>query len=185
MPLIAPITGRKFTASQLSSAAIVRARVKNLDDAPVAGFTVNYRINGGSIVSESVVTPLAGGAVYVHDFAATADLSAVGNYNLEVWVKNNVTDPVPQNDTIRTLVRQLNNLPLTVSPAFVDNMEPAVAATYVTDTTGLFGLDRYDFSRTTPYGRLRSFVNSGMAYSGTKALTLDVDRYFLRAIPVT
>src|SRR4029079_10373317 len=43
--------------------------------------------------------------------------------------------------------------------------------------TGLDGLDRYDFKSNTTFGRLRTFVNSGIAYSGNRAFTLDADRY--------
>src|SRR5204862_5874993 len=43
--------------------------------------------------------------------------------------------------------------------------------------TGLIGLDRYDFKSTTAFGQIRSFINSGIAYSGSKALTLDADRF--------
>jgi Secretion system C-terminal sorting domain len=58
-------------------------------------------------------------------------------------------------------------------------METAVAASYERDTMVLNGLERYDFSRTTAYGRLRPFVNTGIAYSGTKAITLDASRLYL------
>jgi hypothetical protein len=42
---------------------------------------------------------------------------------------------------------------------------------------GLTGSDRYDFINGTVYGQLRSFINTGIAYSGTKAITLDMSRY--------
>ena len=44
---------------------------------------------------------------------------------------------------------------------------------------GLEGLDRYDFVNSTGNGRIRTFVNTGIAYSGSKALTLDADRFII------
>lgn len=176
--ILSPVSGRKFTSTQLSASAPVSIRIKNLDDAPVSNFTVKYSINGGSFVTENVSATIAAGGVYTHTFAAAADLSAVGNYSFVFVVKNSVPDPVAANDTARTLVKQLDNQPLNLGSYFVDNMESAAPSDYERDTMGLNGLPRYDFSRTTIYGRLRTFINTGIAYSGTKALTLDANRYF-------
>ena len=94
-------------------------------------------------------------------------------------VKNNTTDVITSNDTAIRLVKHLDNQPLDITSYFIDNIESASAAGYEKDTTGLTGLDRYDLSRSTIYGRLRTFINTGMAYSGTKALTLDANRYYI------
>ena len=129
-------------------------------------------------MTESVSATIAAGATYTYTFNTTADFSAPGNYNLVAVVKNSTTDPVSANDTAHTLVRHADNQPLNLASYFVDNIETATPATYNRDTIALDGLERYDFSRSTIYGRLRTFVNSGIAYSGTKALTLDANRYY-------
>ncbi|HEX5652674.1 MAG TPA: T9SS type A sorting domain-containing protein, partial [Chitinophagaceae bacterium] len=96
-----------------------------------------------------------------------------GSYLLRVVVENSTTDPVPQNDTLSVLIRQLENNPLDLGSVFLDNIETASFTETNSNKTGLEGIDRYDFSRNTSYGRIRSFVNTGIAYSGNKALTLD------------
>lgn len=176
--IVAPKSGRKFTSSQLSATSVISIRIKNLDDAAVNNFDVKYSINGGAWVTETVTTPVAGGATYVHNFSAPEDLSAVGNYAIVAVVKNSVADVVTVNDTAALLVKHLDNQPLNLTTYFVDNIETAASGTYAVDTPGLTGLDRYDFSRTTIYGRLRTFINSGIANSGSKAISLDADRYY-------
>lgn len=176
--IVSPTSGRKFTSTQLSSATAITVRVKNLDDAPVNNFDLKYSINGGVFVTENVATTIAAGATYTHTFITTADLSAPGNYSLVAVVKNATADPVAANDTATVLVRHADNQPLNLTSYFIDNLETAIASTYEQDTLVLNGLERYDFSRSTIYGRLRTFVNSGIAYSGAKALTLDANRFY-------
>ena len=176
--IISPQSGRRFTSTQLSNASVVTVQVRNLDDVPVSNFTVQYSINGGSWITENVTTTIAAGGTYNHSFTTTVDLSAAGNYQLVAVVKNATADPVTNNDTIAYLVKHLDNQPINLTSAFIDNVETASSQTYSIDTLGLNGLDRYDFENATTFGRLRTFINSGMAYSGSKALILDVDRFF-------
>ena len=176
--ILAPVSGRLYTSTQLTASTAVTVRVKNLDDAAVTNFDLKYSINGGAYVSESVAATIPAGGTYTYTFTTTTDLSAAGHYNLIAVVKNSTTDPVTANDTAVMLVRHADNQPLNLSTYFVDDIEAATPATYEKDTMALDGLERYDFSRSTTYGRLRTFVNSGIAYSGTKALTLDANRYY-------
>ena len=178
--ILSPSSGRKFTSTQLNSTTAVKVRVKNLDDAPVSNFDLKYSINDEAFVTENITATIAAGATYDYTADRRADLSAAGNYNLVVVVKNSTADPVSVNDTATTLVRLADNQPLNLASDFIDNIETATVATYEKDTLALNGLERYDFSRATIYGRLRTFINSGIAYSGTKALTLDANRYYLQ-----
>lgn len=177
--ILSPTSGRKFTSTQLSATTGITVRIKNLDDAPISNFDVKYSINGGAFTTENVTASIAAGATYTHTFTTTADLSAAGNYNLVAVVKNSTADPVATNDTASLLLRHADNQPLNLTADFIDNIESATAATYEKDTVALEGVERYDFLRSTTYGRLRTFMNSGIAYSGTKALTLDANRYYL------
>ena len=172
--IIAPVSGRKFTSTELQTTA-VKVEVKNLDDAPVTGFTVQYQINGGTWVFENVATSVEPGAVYTHTFSTIEDFSATGLYNITAVVKNVVTDGVSNNDTLTQSITHLENQPITLSTPFLDDMEGASDAIYTSQTRGVTGAERYDF---TPgaFGRLRTFVNSGVAISGNKALLVDVDR---------
>src|SRR5439155_26238501 len=52
--ILAPASGRMFTSSQLNATTLVTIRIKNLDDVPATNFNVQYSINGGAWVTESV-----------------------------------------------------------------------------------------------------------------------------------
>jgi hypothetical protein len=178
--LIAPISGRVFTSSALTATTTISVRIKNLDDAAVNTFNVKYSVNGGAFVSEAGLTPVAALGTYTHNFAATYDFSPVGSYTLTVVVQNTAAiDPVSANDTLTVLVKQLPNAPITLVTGsdFLDDLETASDSTYRSGQIGLSGADRYDFNSSTVYGRVRPFINTGIAYSGTKALTLDADRF--------
>jgi len=177
---LGPVSGRQFTSTALGAATVISVRVKNLDDVAINNFNIKYSVNGAPFVSEVNASAIAAGGTYTHNFAATYDFSAIGNYQLRVVVENtSATDPVPVNDTIAVTVKQLANpaITLNVGSDFLDDLESADSATYYSSQVGLSGRDRYDFVSNTTYGRLRTFVNSGIAYSGEKALTLDADRF--------
>jgi Subtilase family/Secretion system C-terminal sorting domain len=176
--ILSPSSGRKFTSTELSSAVTLSVRIKNLDDAPVNNFDMKYSVNGGAWVSENVSTTVAGGAVYTHNFATPLDLSAVGNYQIKIVVKNTTPDGDTNNDTLTSTIRQIDNQPISLASAFLDDIESATEQSSTHALIGLDGIDRYDFSNSTSVGRVRSFVNTGIAYSGSKALTLDEDRYY-------
>ena len=174
----APASGRKFTSTELTAATTISARIKNLDDAAVNNFDMKYSVNGGSWVSESVSSTVAAGATYTHNFAATYDFSAIGNYTLKVVVKNtSANDTIPVNDTMTVVIKQLANPAIDLTADFLDDFETAPIQSFNTAQVGLTGLDRYDFKNSTSVGRIRSFVNTGIAYSGSKALTMDLEKY--------
>ena len=176
--IIAPVSGRKFTSTELSASTTISARIKNLDDVAINSFNIAYSVNGGTWTSEPVNTPIAGGATYTHNFATTYNFSAIGTYTLRVAVTNtSATDPVSINDTMTVVIKQLNNAAVDVTNSFLDNFDSAPEFSYLTNQIGFNGLDRYDFVTNTVYGRVRSFINTGIAYSGDRALTLDADRY--------
>jgi hypothetical protein len=175
--IISPVSGRKNTSTAPGSTSVVSVRVKNLDDAPVNGFDLKYSVNGGAWITETVNTTIAAGSFYDHSFATAVNVFAPGDYQLTAVVNNFLADPVKNNDTARALVKILPNDPLVLTTPFLDNMETATPSVYLKDILGLNGLVRYDFSGTTSFKRLRTFVNTGIAHSGSKALTLDADRY--------
>ena len=175
--IIAPISGRLFTSSSLTSTTQIKARIKNLDDANVTSFKMRYSLNAGVSWNEEIVNAtVLPGATYTHTFATTADLSATGTYQLRVEVINLTgSDPVVENNTITDDIKQLANNALDLTTPFLDNMESALLQERLNPYIGLEGIDRYDFTNSESWGRVRTFVNSGIAYSGSKALTLDYD----------
>ncbi|MES1214365.1 MAG: S8 family serine peptidase [Bacteroidota bacterium] len=171
-------SGRKFTSTSLSSSMPLTIRIKNLDDVNTSGnITVSYSVNGGLTVSEVITSPgIIPGGTLTHTFAAPINMSAVGSYQVKASVFY-PGDGVSQNDTITKFFKQLDNPALNLTTTFLDDIETAAPQTITSNQIGMQGLDRYDFVNNTAYGRVSTFVNSGISYSGTKALTLDADRY--------
>ncbi|HEX4876823.1 MAG TPA: T9SS type A sorting domain-containing protein, partial [Chitinophagaceae bacterium] len=176
--ILSPFTsGRLLTSSALSGTVPVTIRIKNLDDATTSGnIKVRYNLNGGTPHNEIINNPnIPAGSTITHTFNATADLSVAGTYIVKAWLDNN-TDPVSANDTLYFTCRQLPNPAITgATPAtpFIDNFDAAPDQSYTSRQIGFQGLDRYDFVNSSVNGRLRTFINSGMAFSGNRAITLD------------
>lgn len=174
-------SGRLSTTTALSNAVPVTIRIKNLDDAAsTSNITVSYSINGGTPVTELLSgagASITAGGTLTHSFATTADLSAAGTYVLQVTATKS-GDPIAANDSQTQTFRQLTNPSILSSDLpWLDNLEGINTQTVSSKQMGLDGSDRYDFVNSTPYGQLRSFINTGIAYSGSKALTLDMSLY--------
>ncbi len=180
--ILSPISsGREFTSTSLGASVPVTIRIKNLDDAVSAGaITVSYSVNGGAPVVENITTPVAdipAGGTLDHTFATNANLSTVGTYSI-LATATKASDPVTVNNSKTRVYKQLANASIASGDLpWLDDMESATDQSVVLDQMGLTGRDRYDFVNSTVYGRLRTFVNTGIAYSGNKALTLDIFRY--------
>jgi hypothetical protein len=174
--IVSPVSsGRKFTSSELSSASKITIRIKNLDDASSTGdFKVRYYIDNVLKGEQTLVTSIPSGATHDHTFANLADLSAIRSYNLRVEIEKS-GDPVLRNNTLVQTISQLNNTAITMP--FSDDMESLPVQEFFTNKMGLNGADRYDLTSTSNVGRVRTFVNTGLAHSGTKALMLDTDRF--------
>ncbi|HEV8270860.1 MAG TPA: S8 family serine peptidase, partial [Chitinophagaceae bacterium] len=170
--IVAPVYGRIATSTVLTTSTPVIARFKNLDDASITNFKMRYYVGGSLIVEDVVSATVLPQATYTHTFSVPYNFSIPGNYILKVEVENTTgLDPVSSNNSITDTIRQLNNDPITLP--FIDNLESAVPRQYFKNRYGIEGLDRYDFTNTDPYGRLSTFLTSGMAYSGSKSLIMD------------
>jgi hypothetical protein len=170
--IVAPVYGRLNTSTALTASTIVSARIKNLDDANVTSFKMRYYIGATLIVEDIVSTTVTPGSTHTHNFSVPYNFSLAGNYVLKVEVENTAgVDPVTINNSITDTVRQLTNDPLILP--FTDNLESATYYQYYKNRFGVDGIDRYDFTNTDPLGRLSTFINSGMAYSGSKSLIMD------------
>ena len=170
--------GRKFTSSELSNTNPVTIRIKNLDDiSSSSSLDVSYYIDGVLQQTQTISPTIAGGATSDHTFSLNADFSSVGSKTLKVIVKK-AGDPIAVNDTMQMLIRQLDNTALATGDLpWTDNFESAPKQEITGSRMGLEGRDRYDITTTTSFGRIRTFLNSGIAYSGSNALTLDMDRF--------
>ena len=170
-------SGRLLTSTALGNNVPVTISIKNLDDNPTPGnITVTYIFDAGAPVIEVLTAPgIPGGTAIQHSFGSTINLSPAGNHTLEVSVSQ-AGDPVSVNNTITKTFKQLNNPAITgidYPAAYIDNFDTAPVQSHTSDQIGLTGLDKYDFVNSNDTGRIRTFVNTGIAYSGNRALTLD------------
>ncbi len=167
----APITGRQFTTGALTSTESVKLTIKNLDDVASSGsYDLYYQVNGGPAVMESDVTAIASLSTNQYVFAQKVDLSAPGVYNIKAWVKRS-GDTQPLDDTVSITIKNLAN-PSLILPVN-DGFETTTASDYIINTMGLDGDDRVDFKTNSARGRARTFVNTGFALNGNRAITLD------------
>ncbi len=173
--VVAPMSGRQFTSSQLGLQRI-SIRVRNPGSLPTSTpVSFSYQVNGGPVVTEISPASIAAGSSVVYSFspANSYDFSAAGKYDLRAWV-HYAADTVPQNDTIRTTIKNLRNDPLILSPSYTEGFETALNQSYTLARTGLDSLDRADFSNSGTNGRLNTFFNTGFARTGIRSMLLDV-----------
>lgn len=167
----APVTGRQLTSSALTVAEQVQFTIKNLDNVASSGnYDLYYQVNGNAPVMESSSTLVNSLTTRLYTFTTTADLSATGIYIIKAWVKR-TGDTQPLDDTVSITIKNLAN-PLITLPQ-TDGFETALAKEYNVNSIGLDSIDKVDFKTNTTRGRARTFVNTGFAYSGNRAITLD------------
>jgi len=172
--LLSPVHGRENTSIGLSAAQPITVRIKNLDDvATTSTYDISYQVNGGAVVTESSAVSIAANTTVNYTFATTANLSATGTYNIKVTVKQ-TGDGQTANDELTYVVKHAANPG--VSLPFAETFEATGSDEYKTNFFALSNADRFDYLNTSN-GRLRTFVNSGVAVNGSKAITLDAINY--------
>ncbi|WP_165358961.1 CARDB domain-containing protein [Spirosoma sordidisoli] len=112
--LVAPITDCNYTAP-----ANVTVRIRNYGNTGQTNIPIAYRINNGSIVTETIsTTALSPGESLDYTFTQKANLSAIGSYTVLAYTVFPV-DTFRLNDTLRATFRHLAGV---VAPA---NLLPA------------------------------------------------------------
>lgn len=161
--------GRLLTSSRLNNPAITVA-IKNLDDVTQTNVSVGIIINGTIVRRELLTVSIPPLGMHTHTFSGMP-ISAAGVYNIAVFVyKDN--DSNRSNDTIRKVIRHIDNSPVDIP--YFQNFESAPSFEINGNYIGLPSVANWDVQSSTKAGRVRSFINSGMAFSGSNALTLDV-----------
>ena len=167
----APVTGRQFTTGALTNAESVKFTIKNLDNiTSMGGYNLYYSINGGVPVMETAVIPIAPLGTYQYTFIQSADLSSPGLFNIKAWVKH-TGDTQVSDDTVIVTIKNLANPALTLP--LTDGFEGTTVKDYTGNAIGFDGDDRVDLKSNAPRGRARTFVNTGFALNGNRAITLD------------
>lgn len=170
-------SGRDLTSTAMPNSYNIVIRLKNLDDVmTTVPMDIQYSFNGGPTVVETLSPWIAAGGTMDHTFFTPAGSALPGPQTISVFI-DKAFDNVSSNDTITKTFFKLANPALNLATTFTDDLEAANDSAYLSRQVGIQGLDRYDFINSTAFGRLRTFVNTGIAYSGRNALTLDIDRF--------
>jgi hypothetical protein len=82
----------------LSAANPIGIKLRNYNNVSLNNVQVSYRINNGSVVTETI-TNIAANQTLDYTFTQTANLSAYIDYDLDVWVKY-ATDNYASNDSV-------------------------------------------------------------------------------------
>ena len=164
--LFSPLSGRKFTASDLGADAAIALQIKNLDDQPVSDYTVSYSINNGNWVSEEAHALIGPMGASIYQFATHYDFSSPGNYKITIAVTNKLHDANTANDTLRYLLRQLDNPPINLSSSFIENFEKAIPVIYSSAVTGIPGIEQFDIATIAGSGNISFPVNTLTDSSG-------------------
>ncbi|HVM88399.1 MAG TPA: S8 family serine peptidase [Puia sp.] len=171
--LIAPGTGRQHTSTELSSSSVLTIRIKNLGTlASSSPIPVSYQVNGGPVITENIISVIAANTAYNYNFSMPYDFSNVGTYTIKTWVSY-PGDTLNANDTLVTIIKQLQNDTLSLNPSYTEGFESADTASYIINTTGFKNLDRCDFLHNNNNGRARTFIDNGFARTGNRCVTLD------------
>ncbi|MES2386363.1 MAG: S8 family serine peptidase [Bacteroidota bacterium] len=165
---------RQFTSSGLSATTSVSFTVRNYgnNSVSVAGVPVKLRINGGSTQTYSLTGTLASNTLTgTLTFANPADMSAAGNYLVEIWTELSGDNNI-KNDTLRLTVKHIANPALTLP---VSNTFEAVACTISTAAINAIpGAAAWDYAGSSTNARMRScFLDDLGGGSGLRTITLD------------
>ncbi len=174
--ILEPNTARRFFANAPRASRPVRIAVKNYGSVPVAGpIPVFYSYNQ-TVVSETLNSSIAPGATVNYTFTTPFPNNGISyELNFKSWVSM-PADPNHVNDTAYKTVMLIGNEPITALP-LTENFETSPAIERSSKSMGIETARRIDFNANTERGRLRTFVNSGIAHSGNRALTLDQRPY--------
>jgi len=78
---------------QLTDSEIITIEVKNFGENDQSTFPVSYKIDNGSVVTETFTSTLTSGELASYSFAQTADMSSEGStYHLEAWTDLDVEE---------------------------------------------------------------------------------------------
>lgn len=172
--IVSPKSARQNTSSQLTNAEPLILLVRSLDDQGSYSFKIHYQVNNNSWQTYQVPVPVGPGSGITFN-AGLLDLSQTGSYQLTVVVENTATsDPVAANDTVRTVVKNMENLPIDLNAGFFDGFEQD-SIVLKRDDMGISSNGHWDYYNSTDSGRLRSFVSPDITITGNRSWSMDLD----------
>lgn len=174
--IISPLkSGRLLTSTSLSALQPVTIGIRNFDDQKLGqAFEIGYSVGDAAapIHWETISSELPAGGYLQYTFSKMVYMYNPGIYAVNVFIKID-GDPDEANNQKTVVVKQYPNP--RISLPYLQDFESVPEQTLLFNATGLENADNYDFIPQDNIGRLRTYVQPGLAYSGTKALTLDAD----------
>lgn len=95
--ITSPVSG------ELTTTETVEVVITNVGSADQSNFDVQYQINNGIAVVETVTSTISPNQSYIHTFSTIEDMSAMGDYTIDATVLL-VGDEDPSNDSYQTIV---------------------------------------------------------------------------------
>lgn len=128
--ITSPNSGTGLTATET-----VTVTVENFGAVSQSNIPIEFTIDGGAPVSETVPGPIAPGATANYTFTATADLSTIGTYNVCSRTQL-VGDQFPANDEFCKTVANLSCIPTTNDGCNIDGIKQFILGTINVDDGG-------------------------------------------------
>ncbi|MEO5888883.1 MAG: S8 family serine peptidase [Ferruginibacter sp.] len=174
--ILEPNSARQGFSDAGNAVRPVKILIRNLGPVAASGpFNVSYRY-ANTTVTEIVNQSIAAGGTLVFTFSGAYPIVPAGfKYDFKSWITL-VPDSNHLNDTAYKTVKYINNDAITAMPV-AEGFELMPAADFTVPEMAIGDNKRLDFSANTVRGRARTFVNTGFAFNGTKALTLDQTPY--------
>lgn len=175
--ILGPVSGREATSTSLTTLAnrMLRIRVGNYDDQIAGNYLLSYQVDNNAWVSQTFTDVINAAGNRLFDVADLSALTATGTHTLKVAVTNlALTDPVPGNDTLVVTVKQLANPAIGLGGGYTEQFENVAGLNLMgKGMIGIDGADRWDFTQSRRYGRIRGFVNSDITIQGSRSLSMD------------
>jgi Subtilase family len=176
--ILEPNTARQGFANAGNAIKPVKILIRNLGTVAVSGpFNVSYRYSSTTAaVTETINAVIAAGGNYIYTFIGSYPIVPAGfRYDFKSWVSL-AADGNHLNDTAYKTVKYINNDAITSMPV-TEGFESVAAAEFTIPEMAIGDNKRLDFSDGSERGRARTFVNTGFAFNGTRAMTLDQTPY--------
>lgn len=171
--IMSPLSGRKFTSSEINAGTLMQVRLRNLYNAASSSFTLSYQVNGGAWVT--LINPAT---IPANDFVFVpipgVPFSAPGVYDIRVAIHNTgLTDPQPSNDTVSVTIRNMGNAPVDLTTAYQDEFEDMPKFEVRHDSICVSPNEHWDYASANDSGRMRSYVNEDVVITGNRSVSLD------------
>lgn len=172
-----PQNGRIFTSSSLGTDEKVQVTIRNQGKTLLSNVQLAYQIDEATPIAEEFSLNLAPGSDTTISFTLGIEgLESPAAHHLTVYHISTTSSELRHNDTLIHQFAQLANEPISYLEGIVDNFETLSNQSYTHAMIGLVGSDRWDFEKTSGYGRLKTFVNSDVCINGTRAITMDLQK---------